>query len=72
MIHRQLAGKRCRAVRHITTHQGLLQRDTRGAIRHAMDNLNRQLIFVNWDNGVEGFVFPREIELLAEDTLIAA
>lgn len=72
MIYRQLAGKRCRAVRSITTHQGLLPRDTRGAIRHTMDNLDRQFILVDWDHGVDGFVFPREIELLTEDKLIAA
>jgi hypothetical protein len=67
MIQQKLAGKRCRALQPISMHQGRLQRDTHGTIRHELDNLDRHLIFVNWDNGIDGFVFPREIELLAED-----
>ncbi len=66
MMQRRLAGKRCRAVRFINTPNGPVRRDDHGTIRHEMDNLGRHMLFVTWHNGLEGYVFPREIELLTE------
>ena len=72
MTQHRLAGQRCRAVRFINTHGGQVQRDTHGTVRHELDNLDRHIVFVAWDHGVDGYVFPREIELLTADERIAA
>ena len=72
MLQQSLAGKRCRAVRFINTHNGPVPRNTQGTIRHDMDNLDRHMVFVAWDHGLEEYVFLREIELLTKTALIAA
>lgn len=70
MTQKKLAGKRCRSIHHIVTHEGTLRRDTYGTIRHAMDNLGRQLVFVSWDTGFNAYVFPAEIELVVEEEIV--
>ena len=72
MMDHKHAGARCRAVRHITTRDGLLRRDTRGTIRYEMDNLDRWLVFVEWDNGMSVPVFLREIEISGQPERLAA
>jgi hypothetical protein len=64
MVDRTYAGTRCRTVRHINTRDGLLPRDTRGTIRYEMDNLDRRLVVVDWDNDMNALVFAEEIEIL--------
>jgi hypothetical protein len=64
MVDRTHTGARCRTVRHINTHVGLLPRDTYGTIRYELDNLDRRLIVVEWDNGMRVPVFPGEVEIL--------
>jgi hypothetical protein len=72
MVDRTYAGARCRTVRHINTHTGLLPRDTRGTIRYEMDNLDRHLVFVDWDNAMNALVFAEEIEILRHPDRLAA
>ena len=72
MIHRNYAGTRCRTVRYITTRDGPLRCDTRGTIRYEMDNLDRRLVFVEWDNGMSVPVFPGEIEICGQPERLAA
>ena len=72
MIQHRLTGKRCRAVRLINTQDGRVLRGARGTIRHEMENLGRHLVFVSWDDGPIGYVFPNEIELLTIKDRIAA
>lgn len=72
MIDRSHAGLRCRTVRHISTRDGFLWRDTRGTIRYEMNNLDRHLVFVDWDNGMNTPVFAQEIEICAPQTEMAA
>jgi hypothetical protein len=63
MIDRTHTGLRCRLVRHLNTRDGFLRRDTQGTIQYEMDNLDRHLVFVNWDNGMSTPVFSGEVEI---------
>jgi len=72
MIDRKHAGTRCCTVRHIMTRDGLLRCDTHGTIRYEMDNLGRHLVFVEWDNGMDVFMFPEEIEICGPPERLAA
>jgi hypothetical protein len=56
-------GMRCRAEKTITGHQGIVKAKTEGTVQHVIDNLDRQLINVEWDNGVTMYVFPDELEI---------
>lgn len=69
MIDRSHAGLRCRTLRLVYTAQDVLPRQSYGTIRYEVDNLDRTLVFVNWDNGAEVLVFPAEIEMLGEERL---
>ena len=72
MIDRKLAGARCRTVQHITTHEGLLRRNTYGTVCYEVDNLDRWLVLVEWDNGMNIPVFPEEIEIVEQLERLAA
>jgi len=72
MIDRKLAGVRCRTVQHLTTREGLLQRNTCGTICYEIDNLDRRLVLVEWDNGMNIPVFLEEIEILGQPERLAA
>jgi hypothetical protein len=54
---------RCRVVRFVRTVAGDLRKDAQGTIRYEMDNLDRQLVLVDWDQGFTVPVFPNEIEI---------
>lgn len=66
MLDRSRTGMRCRARRQITTVEGIVPPNSQGTIRYEMENLDRQLIIVAWDNGIETPAFPHEIEVLEE------
>jgi hypothetical protein len=57
-------GERCRALRNINGHQGLVRARTNGTILGATDNLGRLLIGVQWDGSFQMYVFPNEIEVI--------
>jgi hypothetical protein len=59
-----LTGTRCRARREVRSHRGFTKASTEGTIQHHMENLGRQLISVQWDNGVTDYVFPSETEIV--------
>jgi hypothetical protein len=59
-------------VRHVNTHEGALRRDIYGTIRYEVDNFDRHLVFVDWDNGISVAVFPQEIEIVAAYEQLAA
>lgn len=63
MIDRTHAGLRCHTRHLVRTVKGDLPRESHGTIVYEMENLGRQLILVNWDNGISVPVFPDEIEL---------
>jgi hypothetical protein len=44
-------------------HQGLANALTRGTVEAEINNLKRHLIDVRWDNGLQMYVFPVEIEI---------
>ena len=59
-------GMRCRAMREVRSHRGLIKRSTEGTIQHYIENLGRELISVQWDAGVVDYVFPSEIEIISQ------
>ena len=61
------AGLRCRTIRFVRTVEGDLRRDAQGTIRYEMDNLDRRLVLVEWDQGFTVPVFPHEIEVSAPE-----
>ena len=63
MIDRTHAGLRCHTRHLVRTVKGDLPRESHGTILYEMENLGRQLILVNWDNGISIPVFPDEIEI---------
>jgi hypothetical protein len=40
---------------------------TEGTVLHYIDNFGRQLVSVQWDSGVTGYVFPFEIEIVDDE-----
>jgi hypothetical protein len=63
MDMKPLKGTRCRAGKAIIGHQGIVKANTEGTIQHVIDNLDRRLINVEWDNGVTMYAFPDEVEI---------
>lgn len=63
------AGLRCRTIRFVRTVEGDLRRDAQGTIRYEIDNLDRRLVLVEWDQGFTVPVFPHEIELISAPEL---
>lgn len=61
------AGMRCRTVRFVRTVAGDLRKDAQGTIRYEIENLERRLVLVDWDQGFTVPVFPHEIEVFAAD-----
>jgi hypothetical protein len=62
--HTMRKGQRCRAMRHLTAHQGFVKAQTTGTIEFETRSLDRQLISVQWDGSFQMYVFPDEIELV--------
>jgi hypothetical protein len=58
-----LEGRKCRAERSIISHQGTVKAKTEGIIQHVIKNLDRQLINVEWENGVTSYAFPDEVQI---------
>jgi hypothetical protein len=67
MIDRKRSGWRCRTTLLVRTVEGDLRRDARGTIRYETENLGRNLVMVQWDQGFIVPVFPHEIEVFAEE-----
>lgn len=60
------AGVCCRARREIRTHGGNVRPSAVGTIISEIDNLGRHLLEVRWGNGVCSYVFPHEVEIIAD------
>jgi hypothetical protein len=70
MVDRTRSGKRCRTIQYLTTREGLLRRDSYGTIQYEVENSDRRLVFVAWDNGMRVPVFAHEIDIcLVKDPL---
>ena len=69
MIDLSSRGMKCRAVRNIQSYQGTISAFTEGTIQYEIENLDRHLINVHWDNGLSMNVFPNEIEIIDGDLL---
>ena len=69
MIDQTRKGMRCRVIRFTRTVEGDLRRDAQGTIRYEIENLERRLVLVEWDQGFIVPVFPHEIEVFPVDDL---
>ena len=70
MLDTSSKGIRCRAAQEIRSNWGIVTSSTGGTIQYEIENLGRNLIFVDWDNGLSMFVFPSEIEIIGGDLLL--
>ena len=69
MVDLSSQGLKCRAVVDIQSYQGMVRTSTEGTIQYEIENLDRDLINVHWDNGLRLNVFPNEIEIIDGDFL---
>jgi hypothetical protein len=60
---------RCRALREVRSHRGLIKKSAEGTIQSRIESLGRELISVRWDLGVVDYVFPGEIEIMPTDLI---
>ena len=61
MMDRTLGGKRCRTIRTVTHHRGILPRKTTGTVRYSLENIGRTLFYVDFDVGPSLMVLPGDI-----------
>jgi hypothetical protein len=64
MINFTRHGQRCRAKRLIRSHAGIIEQSKKGTIAFETENLGRQLILVDWDQGMSTYTFTNEIEII--------
>ncbi len=70
MIDLSTHGLKCRAVREIRDHQGMVSASAEGTIQYEAENLGRHLINVQWDNGLRLNVLADDIEIIDGDLLL--
>lgn len=63
MIDTKRTGTRCRAKKLIRDHGITIEPGNQGTIVYEIEDLERQLILVEWDGGPSLYVFPSEIEI---------
>jgi hypothetical protein len=63
VIDTRRKGMRCRAVKLIRIHAGMITPSSQGTVAYETQNLGRRLIQVQWDTGVTTYVFPEEVEM---------
>jgi hypothetical protein len=63
MIDTKRTGTRCRAKKLIRDHGITIEPDNQGTIVYEIEDLERQLILVEWDGGPSLYVFPSEIDI---------
>jgi hypothetical protein len=64
MIDTKRTGTRCRAKKLIRDHGITIEPDNQGTIVYEIEDLERQLILVEWDGGPSLYVFAGEIEII--------
>ncbi len=64
-MDRTLQGCRCRTVRPIMHHLGLIPRASGGTVRYAMKNIGRVLVRIDLDSG-------QSVVMLAQDLIVDA
>jgi hypothetical protein len=60
----QVKGVKCRALKDIRCHQGMIKAFTEGTVQYELENIGRTLINVRWSNGISVNVFENEIEII--------
>jgi hypothetical protein len=69
MLDTSSKGIRCRAAEEIRSKWGIVTSSTGATIQYEIESLGRNLVFVDWDNGLSVNVFPSEIEIIDGDLL---
>ncbi|OGQ18684.1 MAG: hypothetical protein A3C54_06775 [Deltaproteobacteria bacterium RIFCSPHIGHO2_02_FULL_60_17] len=64
MIDLSSEGIRCRAAQEIRKNRAIVRPCTEGTIQYEIENTGRDLIHVQWDNGLSLNVSPSEIEIV--------
>ena len=59
----QQIDKRCRLIGPIRDHKGLVRFEERPTILREIDNLDRHMFLVQFNDGTTTFLFPHEIAL---------
>jgi hypothetical protein len=62
-----IPGTRCRSVRNIVFHGGIVRRATPGTLISQRENLGRQLFTVKFDSGEKLILFGHEVEPVSDD-----
>ena len=62
-----LGGRRCRTVRPVMHHSGLVPRESAGTIRYAMENIGRTLLRVDLDSGTSMMLLPDDVAVDSGD-----
>ena len=70
MIDLSTHGLKCRAVRDIRDYQGMVSASAEGTIQYEVENLDRRLVNVQWDNGLRLNVLANDIEIIDGDNLL--
>ena len=66
MVDRTCSGRRCRAVRYIESYELKVFMNALGTVDYTIENFERIMSLVEWDNGQKGFVFLSDIEIKAK------
>lgn len=66
MMDDSINGRRCRAARRIVHYKGVVDRDTPGTMRYAMENIGRSLVQVYFDSGLSLTVLADYVEVDAD------
>jgi len=72
MMDRTLGGTRCRTIRTVTHHRGILPRKTTGTVRYSLENIGRTLVYVDFDAGPSLMVLPEDIMIEATEPPLSA
>ena len=67
MMDRTLGGKRCRTIRSVSHHRGILPRKTTGTVRYSLENIGRTLFYVDFDAGPSLIMLPDDITFEAAE-----
>jgi hypothetical protein len=63
MMDRTRAGSRCRTIRPIVHHVGMIPRETAGTIRYETENIGRQLMRVDLDSGLGVMLLADDVDV---------
>jgi hypothetical protein len=60
-ISEAVVGRRCRLLKPVRDHEGLSRYSEKPRILRSVDNLERRMLLVQFDDGATTFLFPDEV-----------